>query len=117
MLSKDFNKSFRLTDFKDFRVLNYGEIKKVESTGIKIYYKKNQLESNFTRIGFRISRKVGNAVLRNKIKRITREFFRNSNYKYLGVDILIVVLSKLNRGKIEYLFENSLGKIFVRLKI
>lgn len=44
-----------------------------------------------TRFGITVSRKVGNAVVRNRIKRFTREYFRLNRYKNTGTwDINII---------------------------
>ncbi len=44
-----------------------------------------------TRLGITVSRKVGNAVVRNRIKRFIREYFRLNRHKNTGVlDINII---------------------------
>ncbi|MDO9566246.1 MAG: ribonuclease P protein component [Candidatus Desulfaltia sp.] len=44
-----------------------------------------------TRLGITVSKKVGNAVVRNRIKRFTREYFRLNRHKNTGkVDINII---------------------------
>lgn len=88
MADSRFEKKFRLLSASDFSEL------KVDSLSFKkpsliIYYKKNPY--NQTRIGLSVPKKIGKAHDRNRLKRIIREFFRQSNYKFLGADILIVV--------------------------
>tara|TARA_B100000029_G_scaffold499692_1_gene570432 strand:- start:4747 stop:5091 length:345 start_codon:yes stop_codon:yes gene_type:complete len=74
---------------------------KISKKGKKIFtkgfilqkYKRNiedKIENNITRIGFTITKKIGNSVLRNKIKRrfraITKEILNNylkKNYDYI----------------------------------
>lgn len=43
-----------------------------------------------TRIGFTVSKKVGNAVIRNSIKRRLREFYRQHKPLFMQADINIV---------------------------
>lgn len=88
MADSRFEKKFRLLSASDFSEL------KVDSLSFKkpsliIYYKKNPF--NQTRIGLSVPKKIGKAHDRNRLKRILREFFRKSQYKFLGVDILFVV--------------------------
>lgn len=88
MADSRFEKKFRLLSVSDFSEL------KVDSLSFKkpsliIYYKKNPY--NQTRIGLSVPKKIGKAHDRNRLKRLIREFFRQSDYKFLGVDILFVV--------------------------
>lgn len=57
------------------------------------YYKPSRvLKSNsHSRIAFSITKKVGNAVIRNRYKRIMRDMFRKSDLKLKGLDILVIV--------------------------
>jgi len=60
------------------------------TAGAKIVYLKNNLL--FSRFAITIVRKYGNAVERNRVKRIFREFYRlNKENITLGVDIIFVV--------------------------
>lgn len=88
MADSRFEKKFRLLSVSDFSEL------KVDSLSFKkpsliIYYKKNPY--NQTRIGLSVPKKIGKAHDRNRLKRLIREFFRQSSFKFLGVDILFVV--------------------------
>ncbi|MCP4007173.1 MAG: ribonuclease P protein component [bacterium] len=46
-----------------------------------------------TRLGITVTRKVGNAVRRNRIKRVVREWFRQRRYE-LGARDLIVIAKR-----------------------
>ena len=88
MVDCRFEKNFRLLSASDFSEL------KVDSLSFKkpsfiIYYKKNNF--NQSRIGLSVPKKIGKANVRNRLKRLIREYFRQSEYKFLGVDILFVV--------------------------
>ena len=48
-------------------------------------------EDRTKRIGIAVSSKVGNSVVRNKIKRLIREFFRNNKASFPQGDIFISV--------------------------
>ena len=118
MTDRGFEKLFRLLSVRDFSEL------KVDSFSFKkpsliIYYKRNSL--NQTRIGLSVPKKIGKSHDRNRLKRILRETFRTSNYKYLGFDILIVV--SWNRSIIsesqdfkEHSLKNNLDEFFIYLK-
>src|ERR1700752_5019518 len=44
-----------------------------------------------TRLGITVSGKVGNAVVRNRIKRLVREFFRHHRHEIRGaMDVLVI---------------------------
>jgi ribonuclease P protein component len=64
----------RLTDRRDFqRVFHHGQ--SFANRYLVIYYLKNRNSGTF-RVGFSVSKKVGKAVVRNRVKRLLREAFR-----------------------------------------
>ena len=62
------------------------------------------------RLGITVTKKIGNAVVRNRIKRLVREFFRRRRYELApGLDILVI--AKKTAADVSLtLVENELGK-------
>lgn len=58
---------------------------------LRIFYCSSRTQVKQTRIAFSITKKVGKAHDRNRLRRILKEAFRKSNYKELGFDVLLVV--------------------------
>lgn len=64
----------RLTDKRDFqRIFHHGQ--SFANRYLVMYYLKNRSNDTF-RVGFSVSKKVGKAVVRNRVKRLLREAFR-----------------------------------------
>lgn len=59
---------------------------------IVIYYLKNGCEKN--RLGISVSKKVGNSVVRHKLKRQVKESYRKSEKLYRTGNDIVVVLRK-----------------------
>lgn len=67
-------KEHRLTDKRDFqRIFHHGQ--SFANRYLVMYYLKNRSNDTF-RVGFSVSKKVGKAVVRNRVKRLLREAFR-----------------------------------------
>ena len=73
-LDRRFPKTHRITQRAQFqRAYRFG--RRIESSCFVLYYLPN--DSGRHRLGITASKKMGHAVLRNRLKRIFREIFRN----------------------------------------
>lgn len=92
MTTKKFQypKKNRLCLREDFLYLQKDSLK-FSSPTCFIYYRPSRIAVTETRVGFSISKKMGNAVTRNRLKRILRNTFRLSDRKLTGVDCLVVL--------------------------
>ncbi|MCK5883409.1 MAG: ribonuclease P protein component [Bacteriovoracaceae bacterium] len=89
-----FEKSHRLRKACDFAHLKSGS-KTLSRPWIRAFFKSTAVDSSQTRIGFAVSKKVGKANRRNRLKRLMRDSFRCSEHKFLSTDILVVVSPNL----------------------
>lgn len=73
---------------KDFAKV-YKRGKSIGSRYVVVFYKKNNLDYN--RIAFLASKKVGNAVIRNRARRLMKESVRlSSPIEKIGYDIIFI---------------------------
>jgi ribonuclease P protein component len=84
-----FAKKERIVEPQDFKkVMRFG--KKLSSRNLVVFMKRN--ESLFHRLGIVVSKEVGSAVYRNRVKRILREYFRLHKCEVAGsFDMIILV--------------------------
>ncbi|MCK8824528.1 ribonuclease P protein component [Fuchsiella alkaliacetigena] len=86
--NKTFPKSERLTKNHQFKRV-YEQGNSIANEFVVLYFLKNG--GNKRRIGFSISKKIGKAVIRNRIKRIFKEIYRkNKNDLVSGIDLIII---------------------------
>ena len=106
-------KNLRLKKNKDFTFV-YKRGKSCWNKNFTLFYKKNKLENS--RVGFSISKKYGNAVKRNYIKRRLREIVRH-NKELLPSETDIILIPKKNTYNMSYnLLEKSVIHILSVLK-
>ena len=74
---------------EDFKKV-YDEKKSYANKYLVVYLKENGLNRN--RLGISVSKKVGNSVVRHRLKRLVKESFRLNEEKFLdGYDIVVVL--------------------------
>jgi len=114
MQSFTFSKKERLLNRQDFVNQNRSG-KRYHTRYFIIIFKKNEL--GITRWGVTVSKKTGNAVKRNRIKRLLREFFRlNKKHFPQGYDIVIVAKNDADSCDLHKI-EEEIGKIMFDKKI
>ena len=101
-------KKFIVKHNYDFeKIINEGIVKK--NSSFVIYSLANNL--NYDKYGISVSKKIGNAVIRNKYKRKIRSIIDNYKKNYVkGLDYIII----LRRGAVEKSFQ-ELEKDFFTL--
>jgi ribonuclease P protein component len=75
----------------------YKQGKSVINSDLVLYFRKSEIEE--TRIGIAISKKVGNAVERNRIKRVIKELFRKELSNIKKRHDIVFVVRKPIKGK------------------
>jgi len=107
-----FTKADRLLKRKDFLKLSYSGKKVCNQYFIALYLPAG---NNKKRLGVTVSRKTGKAVVRSRIKRLIREFFRLNKEKIKGgANINIIAKKKasgLNSKEVFIYLENIFEKV------
>lgn len=91
-------KKLRLKSNRDFRN-TYDKGKSFANKYLVIFFRKNGLDNS--RLGVAVTKKLGNSVVRNKVKRRIREAYRLNNHRIKeGFDI--VILSRVSAKEVGY---------------
>jgi ribonuclease P protein component len=112
MTDQRFPKSVRLRKQAEFDRVYAGNVFAADHV-LVIRAQRNQ--RNVTRLGLSVSRKVGNAVVRNRWKRVIREAFRKQRLEMpVGMDL---VVRPKKGATCEYqAIARSLGRLAIRLE-
>lgn len=104
---------YRLKSPKDFR-RTYQKGKFITNPYLVVYFRKNR-QSNY-RIGFSVSKKIGKAVVRNRVKRRLREICRlNESLFPNGWDFIFVARVKIKDASYQTM-EKSLINLMKRIR-
>lgn len=108
------NKIESLKNNREFRRV-YDKGRSLSNKYLVIFFIKNGLEYN--RVGFSVTKKIGNAVIRNRVKRLIKEAFRlNSEGINQGYDIIF--LSRIRCNQATYVdVEKSILNLLKRSKL
>lgn len=82
---------------KSFESLKTTGYRSKPSSWLLLNYKKNDL--NYNRLGWTISSKVTHSVVRNRLKRWCREFFKELNRSYKGPTFDINLVFREQKGE------------------
>jgi len=104
------------------RILKHSDFLRISRCGIKLqnrYFVVLFCQGSFkrTRLGVTVSKKVGNAVERNRIKRIFREYFRLNKHKITGFWDINIIARKKAAGLTSGPALLSLQKIFDKISV
>lgn len=101
MVNAAFSKQLRLLQRSDFIRMSACKTV-VSSRSLLVVWQLNSLEH--ARLGITASRKAGSSVVRNRVKRYVREYFRLHRNSVSGVDIHVIVRRQAAEGSAAVLF-------------
>ncbi len=88
----------------------YRKGKSVANALVVLYYLKR--EDNCLKIGYSVSKKIGKAVVRNRVKRLLRESYRHNKSKLkTGFDLVLIARNSINTKSYQQV-ESALLDVF-----
>ncbi len=107
-----FSKKDRLLKRRDFVRLSANGKKRVNELFVLFY---DQSRTNESRLGITVSKKVGCAVIRNRVKRICREYFRCNRHEIIGNRDISLIARKSVAGLPSVRVNNSLKSLLNKI--
>ncbi len=104
----------RLKNKKDFSYLRMNS-KRLTSQDLVLFYCPTRLDQSSSRLGISVTKKSGNAVKRNYLKRVIRNNFRTSDFKNMGCDILVCLKSSSKNFNFDSI-DSQLSKLFQKIE-
>jgi ribonuclease P protein component len=109
---KTFTKDDRLLKRSDFLRL-YKSGKRIQNRYFIVYISRNDLSR--CRLGLTVTRKVGKAVARNRIKRLAREYFRQNRHIFKDQWDISLIAKRESIELTNQALLSALENIFVRI--
>ncbi|HIJ84915.1 MAG: ribonuclease P protein component [Magnetococcales bacterium] len=110
-----FPRTARLLKSREFKLVT-DRGKKVHTPLFLVFLQKNSLDNS--RLGVTVSKKVGQAVTRNRVKRWLREYFRHWQGKVASHwDIVVIARAKANQvshGEFDRVLGDALNALLTR---
>lgn len=108
-------KAYRIKDNKEFQhVFRQGN--SFANRQLVIYYIEKQNQDHF-RVGLSVGKKIGNAVVRNRIKRYLRQSFQDLENKILPTLNIVIIARNPTKDMGYYEIKKSLIHLLSRKKL
>lgn len=102
------HREIRISNGKDYNNI-YKHGKKITGRYIIVFFTSNN--RNINRFGFVASKKIGNAVIRNKYKRKLRAIVGQGDFKQTGYDFVIIAKKNITDAEFEDI-QKDFNKVF-----
>ncbi len=113
-----FSYHWRVRDSADYKCV-YVKRQRINGSFFVVYYLQNQF--NHARIGTVASKKqVGNAVNRNRVKRLIKEVFRNQKNDLPAVDLVVIAKngsSEANKHELAVCLKKLFNQLIIRYRL
>ena len=108
-----FRRADRVLASREYREISRRGVRSSSRAFVLLWLPEN--DEGRARLGLTVSRKVGNAVVRNRVKRRVREWFRNEGRNPLGSGRLVVIArraaAELESGGMRGLLDRQVAEV------